>query len=241
MYKLDKRKFSFTIITVIVGLMIAIQFQTVKQPIIRDTRDTWQLRSDLNREQEIQSQIIHEIRKYEGMLKEYSKEREESKENIVRETLEELKKEAGLTEMNGPGIKMTVKPLFDEDIIGNVQENISADLLRRFVNELNSYGVDEISIANQRVVSNTVIREINGRTKVNNAWIPNANFEIIVITSDPTKLYNRLQVSRAMDEFAIENLLLEVSTPINQVTVPAYDEQIRVKYMEPVKAGKEGN
>lgn len=238
---MDKRKFSFTMITVIVGLMIAIQFQTVKQPIIRDTRDTWQLRSDLNREQETQSQIIQEIRKYDKMLQEYSIEREESKENIVRETLEELKKEAGLTEMNGPGIKMTVKPLFDEEILGNVQDNISADLLRRFVNELNSYGVEEISIANQRIVSNTVIREINGRTKVNNAWIPNANFEIIVITSDPTKLYNRLQVSRAMDEFAIENLLLEVSTPINQVTVPAYDEQIRVKHMEPVKAGKEGN
>ncbi|WP_404351386.1 DUF881 domain-containing protein [Sutcliffiella horikoshii] len=238
---MDKRKFSFTIITIIVGLMIAIQFQTVQQPIIRDTRDTWQLRSDLNREQEIQSQIIQEIRKYDKILQDYSKERDESKEAIVRETLEELKVEAGLTEMKGPGIKMTVKPLFDEDVLGNIQENISADLLRRFVNELNSYGVEEISIANQRIVSNTIIREINGRTKVNNAWIPNANFEIIVITSDPTKLYNRLQVSRAMDEFAIENLLLEVSTPINEVTVPAYDEQIRVKHMEPVKTGKEGN
>ncbi|WP_226681164.1 DUF881 domain-containing protein [Sutcliffiella horikoshii] len=238
---MDKRKFSFTIITIIVGLMIAIQFQTVQQPIIRDTRDTWQLRSDLNREQEIQSQIIQEIRKYDKILQDYSKERDESKEAIVRETLEELKVEAGLTEMKGPGIKMTIKPLFDEDVLGNIQENISADLLRRFVNELNSYGVEEISIANQRVVSNTIIREINGRTKVNNAWIPNANFEIIVITSDPTKLYNRLQVSRAMDEFAIENLLLEVSTPINEVTVPAYDEQIRVKHMEPVKTGKEGN
>ncbi|UAL49085.1 DUF881 domain-containing protein [Sutcliffiella horikoshii] len=238
---MDKRKFSFTIITIIVGLMIAIQFQTVQQPIIRDTRDTWQLRSDLNREQEIQSQIIQEIRKYDKILQDYSKERDESKEAIVRETLEELKVEAGLTEMKGPGIKMTVKPLFDEDVLGNIQENISADLLRRFVNELNSYGVEEISIANQRIVSNTIIREINGRTKVNNAWIPNANFEIIVITSDPTKLYNRLQISRAMDEFAIENLLLEVSTPINEVTVPAYDEQIRVKHMEPVKTGKEGN
>ncbi|WP_404432850.1 DUF881 domain-containing protein [Sutcliffiella horikoshii] len=238
---MDKRKFSFTIITIIVGLMIAIQFQTVQQPIIRDTRDTWQLRSDLNREQEIQSQIIQEIRKYDKILQDYSKERDESKEAIVRETLEELKVEAGLTEMKGPGIKMTVKPLFDEDVLGNIQENISADLLRRFVNELNSYGVEEISIANQRIVSNTIIREINGRTKVNNAWIPNANFEIIVITSDPTKLYNRLQVSRAMDEFAIGNLLLEVSTPINEVTVPAYDEQIRVKHMEPVKTGKEGN
>ncbi|MGD6812167.1 DUF881 domain-containing protein [Sutcliffiella horikoshii] len=228
-------------ITIIVGLMIAIQFQTVQQPIIRDTRDTWQLRSDLNQEQEIQSQIIKEIRKYDKILQDYSKERDESKEAIVRETLEELKVEAGLTEMKGPGIKLTVKPLFDEDVLGNVQENISADLLRRFVNELNSYGVEEISIANQRIVSNTIIREINGRTKVNNAWIPNANFEIIVITSDPTKLYNRLQVSRAMDEFAIENLLLEVSTPINEVTVPAYDEQIRVKHLEPVKTGKEGN
>ncbi|NMH72255.1 DUF881 domain-containing protein [Bacillus sp. RO2] len=238
---MDKRKFSFTIITIIVGLMIAIQFQTVQQPIIRDTRDTWQLRSDLNREQEIQSQIIQEIRKYDKILQDYSKERDESKETIVRETLEELKVEAGLTEMKGPGIKMTVKPLFDEDVLGNIQKNISADLLRRFVNELNSYGVEEISIANQRIVSSTIIREINGRTKVNNAWIPNANFEIIVIISDPTKLYNRLQVSRAMDEFAIENLLLEVSTPINEVTVPPYDEQIRVKYMEPVKTGKEGN
>jgi uncharacterized protein YlxW (UPF0749 family) len=235
------RKLSFTIITIIVGLMIAVQFQTVQQPDVRDTRDTWELRSDLKREQEIQSQIIHEIRKYENTIQEYTKEQKKSKEAALRDTLEELKKDAGLTEVSGPGIRMTVKPLFGEDILGEVQENISAELLRRFVNELNSYDSEEISIAGQRIVNNTVIREINGRTKVNNAWIPNANFEIVVITDDPTKLYNRLQVSRAMDEFAIENLLLEVSTPINHVTVPAYDEAIRVKYMEPVKAEKEGN
>ncbi|MBM7618900.1 uncharacterized protein YlxW (UPF0749 family) [Bacillus tianshenii] len=235
------RKLSFTIITVIVGLMIAVQFQTVQQPDIRDTRDTWELRSDLKREQEIQSQIIQEIRKYENTIQEYTKEQKTSKEAALRDTLEELKKDAGLTEVSGPGIRMTVKPLFGEDILGEVQENISAELLRRFVNELNSYDSEEISIAGQRIVNNTVIREINGRTKVNNAWIPNANFEIVVITDDPTKMYNRLQVSRAMDEFAIENLLLEVSTPINHVTVPAYDEAIRVKYMEPVKAEKEGN
>ncbi|WP_417900624.1 DUF881 domain-containing protein [Bacillus haimaensis] len=235
------RKLSFTIITIIVGLMVAVQFQTVQQPNVRDTRDTWELRSDLKKEQEIQSQIIQEIRKYEATIQEYTKEQKKSKEAALRDTLEELKKDAGLTEVSGPGIRMTVKPLFGEDILGEVQENISAELLRRFVNELNSYESDEISIAGQRIVNNTVIREINGRTKVNNAWIPNANFEIVVITDDPTKLYNRLQVSRAMDEFAIENLLLEVSTPINHVTVPAYDEAIRVKYMEPVKAEKEGN
>ena len=235
------RKLSFTLITIIVGLMIAVQFHTVQQPVIRDTRDTWELRSDLKREQELQSQIIQEIRKYEATIQEYTKEQNKSKETALRDTLEELKRQSGLTEVSGPGIRMTVRPLFGEDIIGEVQENISAELLRRFVNELNSYDSKDISIAGQRIVNNTVIREINGRTKVNNAWIPNTNFEIVVITDDPTKLYNRLQVSRAMDEFAIENLLLEVSTPINHVTIPAYDEAIRVKFMEPVKAEKEGN
>ncbi len=224
----------------IVGLMIAVQFQTVKQPIVRDTRDTWEIRSDLKREQEIQSHIIKEVRKYDATLEEYKRERSESKEVVIRDTLEELKKEAGLTEVSGPGIKMTVNPLFGEEMLGQVQGNISAELLRRFINEINSYDSEDISIAGQRIVNNTVIREINGRTKVNNAWIPNSNFEIIVITSDPSKLYNRLQVSRAMDEFAIENLLLEVSTPINHVTIPAYDESLRVKYMEPVKAEEEG-
>ncbi|WP_223700313.1 DUF881 domain-containing protein [Sutcliffiella deserti] len=237
---MNKRKFSFAIITMIVGLMIAVQFQTVKQPIVRDTRDTWEIRSDLKREQEIQSHIIKEVRKYDATLEEYKRERSESKEVVIRDTLEELKKEAGLTEVSGPGIKMTVNPLFGEEMLGQVQGNISAELLRRFINEINSYDSEDISIAGQRIVNNTVIREINGRTKVNNAWIPNSNFEIIVITSDPSKLYNRLQVSRAMDEFAIENLLLEVSTPINHVTIPAYDESLRVKYMEPVKAEEEG-
>lgn len=78
----DKRKISFTIITMIVGLMIAIQFQTVKQPIIRDTRDTWELRSDLKREQEIQSQIIQEIRKYDNMIQEYAIDQKKQRERL---------------------------------------------------------------------------------------------------------------------------------------------------------------
>lgn len=34
-------------ITLIVGFMIAVQFQTIKEPVVRDTRDTWELREDL--------------------------------------------------------------------------------------------------------------------------------------------------------------------------------------------------
>ena len=36
----DKKKISMTVITLIIGFMTAIQFQTVNEPIVRDTRDT---------------------------------------------------------------------------------------------------------------------------------------------------------------------------------------------------------
>lgn len=239
MLHVSKGKLSFSLITLIIGLMLAIQFQSIKEPVVRDTRDTWELRSDLKKEQEAQAQIIQEIRKYEETIKLYEEELSQSKEYALRSTLDELKKEAGLTEVSGPGIRLTVKTLFPEDSYGQSYNTISAELLRRFINELNSYDIKEISIANQRIVHNTVIREINGRTKINNVWVPATPFEIIILTDDPSKLYNRLQVSRAMDEFAIENFLLDISTPINYLTVPAYEEPIRIKYMESVKGHTE--
>ena len=43
----DKKYISMAFITLIIGFMMAIQFQTVKEPVVRDTRNTWELREDL--------------------------------------------------------------------------------------------------------------------------------------------------------------------------------------------------
>lgn len=48
---MDKRKMiNFTLIMMVIGFMLAVQFQTVKEPVTRDTRGTWQLREDLLKE-----------------------------------------------------------------------------------------------------------------------------------------------------------------------------------------------
>ncbi len=39
-----------TIVSFIVGIMIAVQYNTVKEPSERDTRDTWELRQELSEE-----------------------------------------------------------------------------------------------------------------------------------------------------------------------------------------------
>lgn len=237
---MDRKKInSLVIIGVIVGFMLAIQFQSVSKPEVRDTRDTWELREDLVKEKELQSRLIKEIRSNEEKLNEYESVREQGKETTLRNTLEELKQEAGLTEKTGPGMTLYIEQLNEELILGNTGATLSADLLKRLLNELNMYGAEDVSIAGQRVINTTVIRDINGETKINGRSLTTFPIEILVLTEDFTvaeKLYNRMQVSKSAEEFFIENLTVTVKKPELTLTIPAFEDSIRIRGMEQVKS-----
>lgn len=239
-----KKNLSLTFITIIVGFMLAIQFQTVKKPVVRDTRDTWQLREDLAKEKELQSKLIREIRSNEEKLAKYETERKISKEQALRETLDELKAEAGLTDVTGPGLTLYIEPLNQELLFGKLEASLSSDLLKRFLNELNMYGAQHISVGGQRVINTTVIRDINRETKINGRSLNRFPIEIKVITGDQQtaeKLYNRLQVSKAAEDFFIDNLKVSIGKPEKNITVRAYEDAIRVRNMVPEKPDKGGS
>ncbi len=229
---------SFSIILIVIGFMLAVQFQTIKEPVVRDTRDMWELRDDLKKSQELHSELINEIYKYEQLIEQYNTERVDSKETVLRETLDELKAEAGLTEVNGSGIVLTVDRAFND--LGVPADSVSADILRRLINDLNSFQAEAISIDGHRVINTTVIREIQRITKIDSYSINSLPFDIKVISNDAEKLYNRLKASEAVDEFFVENLKLSISKPHDEITIPAFDDPIRVMHMEPVKSDKGG-
>lgn len=235
--KKNLKGLSFSLLTMIFGLMLAIQFQSIQEPAVRDTRDMWELREALKQEQEIQSDLLLEIRKYEGLIDTYENEESQSAEKTLKETLEELKKEAGLTKVAGSGIIITIEPLFDEEIAQTEVENIAPDLLKRLLNELNSYGAEHIAISERRVVNTTVIRDINGQTKMDGYNLNSYPLEIKVISQDAEKLFNRLNGSTTMDNFAIDNLRLSISEPKERIVIPPYDEAIRIKKLKPVEEG----
>lgn len=241
---MDKRKMmSFTLIMMVIGFMLAIQFQTVKEPVTRDTRGTWQLREDLLKEKELASRLIQEIRSNEEKLHKYETERNQNKEQILRETLEELKREAGLTEMTGPGIKLTIEPVYEELMLGETVSSVSPELLKRLVNELNMYDALHISIDGKRIINTTVIRDINRETKIDGHSLNKMPIEVLVLTENlqtAEKLYNRMKVSKSVEEFFIDNLRIEVSRPEKKITIPAYDDTIRIRYMEAVKQDEGG-
>lgn len=239
----SKKKLSFAFIAAIIGFMVAIQFQTLKEPVVRDTRDTWQLREDLLKEKELQLKLLREISSNEEKIAQYETKRKQSKEQVLRETLEELKMEAGLSEVTGPGIILTIEPVYEELLLGKQVESVSPDLLKRLVNELNMYDAQHISIGGRRVINTTVIRDINQETMIDGYALSMLPIEIKVIAENAQsaeKLFNRMQVSKSAEEFFIDNLRVKVHKPAEPVTVPAYDEALRIRYMEPVKPEEGG-
>ncbi|MGG3466582.1 DUF881 domain-containing protein [Neobacillus pocheonensis] len=240
---MDKQKLSisFTLIAAVVGFMIAVQFQTVKKPEERDTRDIWQLREALLQEKELQSNLLTEIRSNEEKLSAYESKRKQSKEQALRGTLDELKKEAGLTEITGPGITLEIEPAVEDTQLGDpVTRGVSPELLKRLLNELNMYEAKYVSIDGQRIINTTVIRDINKETKIDGHSIKSLPIEVKVAVDDSAtadKLYNRMKVSKSRDEFFTEGLRLNVSAPSQNIKVPAYDNPIRIRFLEPIKEG----
>jgi uncharacterized protein YlxW (UPF0749 family) len=222
--------------------MLAIQFQTTNEPKVRDTRDAWELREAIKRELEVKSQLIREIRKYEETIKDYESERQQSQELALKDTLQELKKDAGITEVTGAGITIIIQDMFEEPIPGQTSPQVSADLIRRLINELNIYGAKEISVAGQRYINTSAIRDVNGYTTINNYKLTQTPIEVKVLSNDIERLYNRMVASESIQfEFEIEGLKLNISNPVSDLTIPSYDGTIRIKHMEPVKNEKEGS
>ena len=237
-----KRNIYLAIITAIIGFMLAIQFQTVSEPKVRDTRDTWELREDLMEAKEIQSQLLNEISSIEDKLVKYENERQTSKAEVLKDTLEELKGEAGLTDITGPGIILSLAPAADVPGFSG-DDNVSPYLLKRLLNELYLNGALHVSIDGKRVINTTVIREISMVAKIDGHSLNQFPIEVKVIAAtqeDAEKLYDRMKVSAVIEDFFIDNLKVSLDKPISDIVVPAYQNPIRIRYMEPVNADEGG-
>ena len=228
---------TLTVTAMLIGFMLAIQFNSLKESEPRDTRDLWDLREALLEARELETKLLREIRTSEEKIVQYQEERLHSPEQAVYETLKELRMEAGLQEITGPGITISLYPATSLIIPGQITPYLSPEVLRKLVNELNMYGAKEISIQGQRVVNTTVIREIQGETKIDGYPLRNFPIEIKVITAtqeEAKKLYNRMQISTISDDFIIDNIGVSISEPMEEITIPPYLNSFRPKIMKAV-------
>ncbi|TWT04715.1 DUF881 domain-containing protein [Planomicrobium sp. CPCC 101079] len=231
-----KKIFSrFSIILFIIGMMIAVQYNTVNEPDSRDTRDVWEIRQELSVEKQRHSELLSEIGQMDSTLDKYEAASKESPEQALKETVDELRKLAGLTEITGPGIEVAIEPSPEAVAMGQNIEGVSPDLLIRFVNSINSFNNLVVSIDGNRLVNTSAIRDINGQTTVNTQPVQTPPFAVKIVAGsmeDAEKLSNYLLSSPLLDDFYIDDLAVTVSEPKADLTVEAYDGKISSQYLK---------
>lgn len=231
---MNRAQLRFTIILLIIGLMVSIQFNTIKTPQSRDTRDVWEIRRELSKEMQLHSELLKEIRSANETLGKYENIQSESPEEALRETVMNLREAAGLTEFNGPGLVMVVRPSIESMATGSGIATISPELLNRLLNEMNRYRNLAVGIDDRRLVQFSAIRDINGETTVNGLPVRTPPFEIKVGTGtmeEARQLYNALHASNIADDFFIDNLTLDIKEPVSQLKIQAYDQPIENKFL----------
>lgn len=222
-----------TIVSFIVGLMIAVQYNTVQNPTTRDTRDIWAIRQELSEEKKRHSELLSEIETYNDLIKEYENNEKEQQADLLENTVEDLNEQVGLTSVTGPGVILNISPAIELINSGYSIENISPDLLIRLVNEIYHYNGLYVEIDGQRLTHTSAIREINGETTVNSVPI-DTEVEMKVITDSyekAEKLYGYLFASTFKDDFYLDNLNLTINKAQSDITIAPYDGKLSSQYL----------
>ncbi|WP_231686866.1 DUF881 domain-containing protein [Bacillus sp. JCM 19034] len=204
-----KVKSAFTLITLVIGFMIAIQFQTTKEPNIRDTRDIRELRAEVLAEQEKRQDLEQELEQIQSLIEQY----EQSAENVGGEVvtvlenqIEEMRAEAGLTEITGGGIEITIRSLYNDQYVGHDRFMPSSEVFRFLINELNIYGAKEIAVGNERIITTSAFRDVNQMTYLNNRRLPPLPLKVKVLAHDPERLHNHMVVSASVDFLRLKGM-----------------------------------
>ena len=226
---------SITIVSFIIGFMLFVQYNTVQNPTVRDTRNIWEIRNEISEELKTHSELLNTIHETSVKVNDYENMNDKDPEQILEETLEQLKIEAGEEAVTGPGFIIKIVPSVEAVQFGYEVNGIPPLLLTRLVNELNRNKAKFIEIDGQRLTLWSAIRDINGSTTVNGHPIKKSDVEIKIIGStvaEVQKIYNYVLSSTLIDEFYIDNLNVEVGQVVNDLSIEATVDAVSSSYLK---------
>ncbi|REB09678.1 DUF881 domain-containing protein [Sporosarcina sp. BI001-red] len=235
-----KRKWMFTFILLIVGFMVAVQYNTVQQPEERDTRDSWAIRNELAKERKLHSELLTEVRALDQTLGKYNASEGASAGKALADTVHGLYQQAGMIDKTGPGIVIDVVPSEESVAFGTPLHEVSPELLTRFVNDVNRFKGIDMEIDGKRVTALSAIRDINGETTVNGLPVSLPPFQIKILSGDmesSEKLYNFLQSSSILDDFYLDDFVLEIGQPQSEVTINGRIDKFENRFLKELPKG----
>lgn len=228
-------QFAISLVSLILGLMLAAQFKNVQKVGGNVSRQrTQELTEHIKKLESDNESLSNQIKEYEDIIKSYEN---VSKDETLVNELAKSKSLAGLLPMEGPGVVVTVDNLYINSWDGGHQtvQNVHYDDLLRLVNELNAAGAEAIAINNERVIPTTEIRNA-GDYIVINTNRHSVPFEIKAI-GNSENLKAALNLLGGVVDNLSQILNIKVKTESN-ISIPAYEGTINYRYAEPVQDKK---
>ncbi len=228
---------SIAVVSVVLGLMVAFQFRTAGRVDSGVPIDRVQLlTTELKQIEKDYTTLLIEANDLESKLAQAEKGRPEASQAVQKE-LQKVRQIAGMTELEGPGVEVTLAPIKKEDLqAGENLFTVRDEDLLRVVNELRGAGAEALAINGQRIISNSEIRLAGTFIDVNLTRI-SPPYSVLAI-GVPDQLESALLIKGGLVD-TMRNWGVAVNVAKKEtLTVPAYKHRIHIEYAKPLKEEK---
>ncbi|MFZ5634276.1 MAG: DUF881 domain-containing protein [Bacillota bacterium] len=225
---------SIGIITMILGVMLAVQFRTnrfIEQGVPADRAQ--ELQVELSKLEKDNQKLDREIGDLAYKLEQARKGQAQAR-TAMQDELQKARISAGLVTVSGPGIEVVL-----DNPPGQIRRStifIVSDVdLLRVVNELRGAGAEAISINGQRIISTSEMRLAGNFINVN-LERTEPPYHILAIGS-PEKLKSSLEISGGLVDYFRELGIVVKTQTHSTLTVPAYNRELQFYYAKAVRRG----
>ncbi len=235
-----KMQMAISLICVILGLMISLQFRSVQNgggavTVQRVEELTAQLKQLEDENKNFRSQVTQ----LQNKLDDY--ETSSSQTNTIisslRDQLDKVNVMSGLTEVQGPGVTVTLNDSKQEIQPGEDPSLflIHDDDLLKVLNELRAAGAEAISVNEQRIVATSEIRCVGPTINVNSTRF--APPYVVKAIGDPNTLEASLMLKGGIvDTMRYWGIEVNIKKS-DKLVIPGYGGTLNFKYATPVKEG----
>lgn len=238
--KLNKNQISIVLVSIFLGIILAIQLKTVNKTVgngVLPTQRAQQLATELKKTQEDKEAAINALNEAEAKIKQYEK--GEATDSVYAENLyndlEKYRMLAGYMDLEGTGVTVEISdPVHGIDYVGDQSIVDDLDLVLQVISVLNAADAEAISINNQRYTAFTEIEKAGEHIEVNGVSIGSP--VVIQAIGDPDILESALSIKRGILwtlEYYDYNVKLLKE---DRVEIPKYRKIKEFKYGHPIEA-----
>lgn len=230
--KIKGSKILMALICIVLGIMISYQFKSTIVNTNPNTNTSGDLVKQVASLKTKNEELTSKVNEYEKKIEEYEAgiASESKVVDDMKSDLDNIKKLAGLTDVEGRGIEMTLTPM--TEVLTNEIVSIKSSDLLDVINELNSSGAEAISINGERFTSRTQIREAGYVLKINDAsFSPNVPFSIKAI-GDPDVLAGAFKLPGGIkDSLSLCGIQMNITEGEN-ISIPKYTKTLRFEFIK---------